>query len=369
MITSSVSPSRFAAVVVCGAACALPAFGAPAQPAAAPPAPTAAPAAAPKVTTGYHLANHIALPGDSFWDYLAADADGRRVYVSHGDRVVVLDADRLAQVAEITGLSGVHGIALAPGLDRGYISNGKSGAITVFDLAKSSKVAEWKSTGENPDAILFDPATKRVFAFNGRSKNATVFDATTGAVVATLDLGGKPEFASADGKGKVYVNIEDTSEIAILDAGKPAVLSRHPLAPCEEPSGQAIDRKNLRLWIACGNKLAAVVDASNGKVLATLPSGDGSDAAAFDPGTGNGFTSNGEGTVSVFGEVSAGHFGLIENVPTQKGARTMTLDEKTHRIYLSTAEFGQPPAATPDNPRPRPTLKPGSFTVLVLERP
>ncbi len=335
--------------------------------AAAPLAPAAAPTA---VSSGYRLsAKAISLPGDSGWDYLTVDAAARRLYVSHGDRVAVVDADSLAPVAEIPGLSRVHGIALAPELHRGFISNGQTGAITVFDTTTNAKTGEWKSSGENPDAILYEPKTGRVFAFNGRSANATVFDARTGTVVATLALGGKPEFATADLEGRVFVNIEDTSELAILDAAKPAVLSRHPLAPCEEPTGMAIDRAHGRLWIACSNKLAALVDTANGKVIATLPSGEGSDGAAFDPATGYGFTSNGEGTLSVFGEVSPGHFALLENVPTRLGARTLALDEKTHRVFLSTADFGPAPPVTAAVPQPRPTIKLGSFTVLIVERP
>src|SRR5436190_3262296 len=340
---------------------AMPALGAPAAP---------APAAPPAVSSGYKLAaTAISLPGDSGWDYLAVDAAGRRLYVSHGDRVAVIDADKLQPVAEIPGLTGVHGIALAPELQRGFISNGKSSTITVFDTGTNVKTGEWKSSGENPDAILYEPKTSRVFAFNGRSANATVFDAKTGNVVATLALGGKPEFATADLQGKVFVNIEDTSELAILDAAKATVLSRHALAPCEEPTGMAIDRAHGRLWISCSNQLADVVDTTSGKVLATLPSGDSSDGAAFDPGTGYAFTSNGEGTLSVLGETSPGHFARIENLTTKKGARTLTLDEKTHRIFLSTADLGPAPAPTPETPHPRPAIKPASFTVLVVERP
>ncbi len=343
-----------------------------AKPAEPPAKPASADAAAPKIATGYKVGGTIALPGDTGWDYLYADAAARRLYVSHGDRVAVVDADRNAPRAEIAGLSGVHGIAVAPGLGRGFISNGKTSTITVFDLATDAKVAEWKSTGENPDAILFEPRSGRLFAFNGRSANATVFDAKTGAVVSTLALGGKPEFATTDGEGHVFVNVEDTSEVAFLDAtvqAGPTVLSRHPLAPCEEPSGMAIDRAHHRLWIACSNALAAVVDSNDGKVLATLPSGQGSDGAAFDPSLGYGFTSNGEGTLSVFGESSPGHFAHFENVATRKGARTVALDEKTHRLFLSTADLGSPPAPTAEMPHPRPTIKPGSFVVLVVERP
>jgi len=337
---------------------------APQKPAAA----KAAPAQAASGKSGYHVAKELPLGGDGGWDYLAVDAAARRLYVTRSTRVVVVDADKGTAVGEIPNLSGVHGIALAPELDRGFISNGRSSMITVFDLKTLKTLSEVKSTGENPDAILYDPPSGRVFAFNGRSSNATVLDAKTQQVVGTVALGGKPEFAVTDLKGNVFVNIEDTSEIVELGAKDLAVKARWPLKPCEEPSGLAIDRKHGRLLSVCSNKLAAVVDTANGKVITTLPIGGGVDAAGFDPGTDLGFTSNGEGTLTVIHEDTPDHFTVVEDVPTRRGARTMALDEKTHTIFLPTAQFGPPPAPTADQPRPRPTILPNTFVVLVVSR-
>ncbi len=326
----------------------------------------AAPAGQPAV--GYHVVREIPIGGEGGWDYLAMDAAARRLYVSHGTAVVVLDPDAGRKVGEIDGLSGVHGIALAPELGRGFISNGRSSTVTIFDLKSLAKLGEVKSTGENPDAILYDPATRHVFAFNGRSASATVLDAATGKVAGTIPLGGKPEFATADGKGEVFVNLEDKSEVAAIDARTLAVKARWPLAPCEEPSGMAIDRAHRRLLVGCGNQMAAFVDADSGKVLATDPIGKGVDANGFDPGAGLGFASCGDGTLTVLREESPDRLTVAGNVPTRRGARTMALDEKTHAVYLATAEFGPPPAPTAEQPHPRPTVKPGTFTVLVVER-
>src|SRR6202035_5567873 len=225
-----------------------------------------------------------------------------------------------------------------------------------------------KSTGENPDAILYDPASRRVFAFNGRSGSATVLDAATSAVAGTIPLGGKPEFATADGKGRVFVNLEDKNEVLELDATKLTVVARWPLAPCEEPSGMAIDRRRGRLLIGCGNRMAGVVDTATGKVVGTPAIGQGVDANGFDPGTHLGFSSNGEGTLTVLAEDEAGNFTVADNVTTERGARTMAIDEKTHRIYLATARFNPAPAPTAEQPHPRPTPVAGSFVLLVVGR-
>jgi len=326
-------------------------------------------AAAPAGKSGYNVAREIALGGEGGWDYLAVDAAARRLYVTRSTRVVVLDADSGKVVGEIGGLSGVHGVALADELGRGFISNGRSSTVTIFDLKTLAKLGEVKSTGDNPDAILYEPSTQRVFAFNGRSGNATVLEAATGKVAGTVALGGKPEFATADAKGKVFVNLEDKSEVAAIDAHTLAVLARWPLKPCEEPSGMAIDRSSRRLLSGCGNQMAAIVDADGGKVVATVPIGKGVDANAFDPGTGLGFSSNGgDGTLTVIRRDAPDRWSVVENVPTRRGARTMALDEKTHTIFLVTAQFGPAPAATPEQPRPRPAILPGSFVILVVSR-
>jgi DNA-binding beta-propeller fold protein YncE len=331
---------------------------------AAPPA--SAPSSAP--SSGYHVAQEIKIGGEGGWDYLAVDAAARRLYVSHATQVAVIDVDSGKVVGEIPNLSGVHGIAVASDLGRGYISNGRSSMITLFDLKTLAPLGEVKSTGENPDAILYDPFSHRIFAFNGRSGDATVLDGKTGKVAGTIALGGKPEFAVTDLKGKVFVNIEDRGEVVAIGAQDLAVKAHWPLKPCEEPTGMAIDRKHRRLLIGCSNKLAAVMDFGTGKVITTLPVGDSVDGAAFDPGTGLGFTSNGEGTLTVIREETPDRFSVVENVPTRRGARTLALDEKTHSVYLSTAELGPAPAPTAEQPRPRPTVVPGTFVVLVVNR-
>jgi DNA-binding beta-propeller fold protein YncE len=330
---------------------------------------SAPPAGAAPESSGYHMLPEIAVGGEGGWDYITVDPAARRVYVSHSTKVVVLDADKGSPVGEITDLSGVHGIALAPDLGRGFISNGRSATVTIFDLKKLTKLGEVK-TGENPDAILFDPATHRVFAFNGRSGDATAFEAATGKVAGTIALGGKPEFATSDFKGTVYVNIEDKSEVVRIDPKKLTVTARWPLKPCEEPSGMAIDRKHHRLFVGCANKLMAILDAGSGKVITTEPIGEGVDANAFDPETGFAFSSNGggDGTLTVVHEDSPDKFHVVENVATRKGARTMALDEKTHSVFLPTAQFGPAPAPTAEQPRPRPTLLPNTFVVLHLGR-
>ena len=315
--------------------------------------------------SGYHVVTTYKVGGDGGWDYLTTDADARRIYISRGTHVMVVDADSGKSVGDIADTPGVHGIALAPELGRGFVSNGREGTVSIFDiksLATSSKV----KVGENPDAILYDPATKRVFTFNGRSQDSTAIDAASGKVLGTIKLDGKPEFAASDAKGMIFVNIEDKSELVAIDPNKLEIKATWPLAPCTEPSGLAIDRKHRRLFVGCDNKMMAVVDADSGKVLATPAIGDGVDATAFDAETGLAFAScGGDGVLTVVKEESPGKF-TAENVPTQKGARTLALDAKTHNVFVVTAQFGPRPAATADNPRPRPPILPDSFVVLVV---
>jgi len=328
----------------------------------------AAAAPPPPGPSGYHLVKTIKVGGDGFWDYLSFDSPTRRLFISRGTHVVVLDVDSEKIVGEIPDTPGVHGIALAPDRGNGYTSNGQAGTISIFDL-KSLQVVGHAQAEMNPDCIIYDPATKRVFAMNGRSGTATVIDAVTAMVVGTIQIGGKLEFAAADGAGHVYVNVEDKSEEVELDSKNMTVLARWPLDPCKEPSGLAIDAKHRRLFAGCDNKMMAVIDADTGKVIATPPIGAGVDADAFDPETGFAFASNGQsGTLTVVHEDSPDKFSVVEDVPTQGGARTMTLDPKTHEVYLVTAQFGPPPAPTPTNPRPFPTLVPDSFVVLVFAR-
>ena len=317
---------------------------------------------------GYHLLKSISVPGEGGWDYLTVDESGRRLYVSHGTQVEVLDIDHGSIVGRIPDTQGVHGIAIAADLGRGFTSNGRTSTITIFDLKSLHPIEEVKSTGENPDAIIYDPASRRVFAFNGRSGSATAIDARSGKVAGSVELGGKPEFAAADGTGQVFVNLEDKSMVVKLDSRKLAVEQKWPLAPCEEPSAMAIDRKNHRLFIGCGNKLMAVVNANSGRVITTLPIGDHVDAAAFDPQTGLAFASNGDGTLTVIHQDSPDRYSVVENAKTQAGARTMALDPKTHDVFLSVAEYGPAPAPTAAQPKPKRPLLPGSFKILVMGR-
>jgi len=280
---------------------------------------------------------------------------------------MVIDLGRDSVIGDIPNTAGIHGVALAPDLNRGFTSNGRDSSVTIFDYKTLAPTAVVKIPGRNPDAILYDPATKRVFTFNGGTSNATAIDATNGTVVGTVDLGGKPETAVSEG-GKIYVNIEDKSEIAVFDPKTLAVQARWPLAPCEEPSGLAIDRVHQRLFAGCGNKTMAIVDMRTGKVVASPAVGDGVDAAGFDPGTQLAFTSNGEGTITVIHEDTPDKYTVLETVPTQRGARTMAVNPKTHRLYTVSADFGPPPPPTADRPRPRPPMIPGTFVVLELDR-
>jgi DNA-binding beta-propeller fold protein YncE len=314
---------------------------------------------------GYHVIKTYKLGGEGGWDYLNLDSSSRRLYISRATHVIVIDADSGKPVGDIPDTPGVHGIALAPELGRGFVSNGREGTVTIFDIQTLKLITKVK-VGDNPDAILYDPATKRVFTFNGKSHDSTALDAAKGTVLGTIKLEGKPEFAASDGKGEIFVNIEDKSQLDAIDPAKLEVKSRWPLAPCEEPSGLSIDREHRRLFAGCDNKMMAVVDADSGKVLATPAIGDGVDATAFDPGTGLAFASCGEGVLTVVREDSPNKFSVAENVKTQEGARTLALDDKTHQVFVVTAKFGPPPAPTADQPHPRHSILPDTFVVLVL---
>jgi DNA-binding beta-propeller fold protein YncE len=315
----------------------------------------------------YHVARKIEIGGEGGWDYLIVDSAARRLYVSRSTRVIVLDADTGSVVGEIPNTEGVHGIAIAPELGRGFTSNGRASTITIFDLKTLKTLGEVKSTGENPDAILYDSASGRVFAFNGRTANATAIDAATGQVAGTVALEGRPEFATSDGAGRIFVNLEDKSAIAVIDSRKLTVEKRWPLGPCEEPSGMAMDREHKRLFVGCSNKLMAVVDFSSGKVLTTVPIGEGVDANAYDPKTGLAFSSNGDGTLTIVRADGKDKYAVAQTVETQKRGKTMALDEKTHKVFVPAAQYGPPPPATTQTPRPRPPMVPGSFVILVLE--
>jgi DNA-binding beta-propeller fold protein YncE len=316
----------------------------------------------------YHVISRVRLGGEGGWDYVTADAAAHRLYLSRGSHVMVVSTDNDSVVGDIPGTTGVHGIALAPALGRGFTSNGRDSSVTIFDLKTLAVVGSVHGTGRNPDAIAYDSVSGRVFAFNAGGTTATAIDAATGVIAGTVELGGRPEFAVADGRGRMFANLEDKSAIVAFDTRTLRVAGTYPLAPCEEPSGLAMDRAHRRLFAVCGNKSMAVVDADNGHLVATIPIGDGPDAAAFDPATGDAFSSNGEGTLTVVHEASPSSFSVVQTLPTQRGARTMALDPRTHRIYLVTAEFGPPPAPTAERPHPRPSVVPGSFTLLVIGR-
>ncbi len=315
----------------------------------------------------YQVVKALKVGGEGGWDYLTADAEARRLYVSRGSHVMVFDMDRDSLIGDLPNTPGVHGVALAKKLNRGFTSNGRDSSVTVFDLKTLQPIKTVRITGRNPDAIAYDSVTNRIFTFNGASANASVLDASTLEQVGSIDLGGKPETGQPDGAGMLYVNIEDKNEVVALDTRSLQVKGHYALAPCEEPTGMARDKARGRLIIGCGNKTMAVMDEKTGKVITTIEVGNGVDAAGFDPANQLAFTSNGEGSLSVVHENADGSFATVATVATQRGARTMALDPKTHKIYMSTAEFGPAPAPTPDRPRPRPTIIPGSFTVLVLE--
>ena len=324
-------------------------------------------AAAQAADPHYRITQQVPLPGDEGWDYLTYQQGAERLFVAHGTRVLVIDTVKLAVVGEIADTQGVHGIALAPELGRGFVSAGRANLVVEFDLKTLARLKEIKVTGENPDAILYDPATQRVFTFNGRGRNATAIDARTDAVLGTIPLDAKPEFAATDGKGRIYVNLEDKNSLAVIDPAKLAVISVWPVTGCQEPSGLALDAAHARLFPVCDNKVMPMLDAASGKVLGTAPIGEGPDAAGYDPGTGLAFASCGEGKLAVVRVPHSGRPEVVQSVTTQRGARTMALDLAKHRVFLVTADFGPAPAATASEPHPRPTRTPGSFRLLVLE--
>ena len=315
--------------------------------------------------SGYRVVKTIPIGGEGRWDYCVVDNAARRVYVSHGTHVVVLDADSGAVVGDIPNTLGVHGIALAQDLGRGFITAGRANTLVIFDMKTLKPIATVKSGGVNPDAVYYDAGTKRVFAFNGRSGTAVVIDGADGKAVGMIPVNGKPEFAAGDDNGHVFVNIEDKSQLLEIDAKKLSILHRWPMPGCKEPSGLAFDQKNRRLFAVCGNKKMMVVNADTGKVVATPEIGDDPDAAGFDPETQLVFSSNGEsGDLTVIHEDSPDKYTVLENVPTKKYARTMAIDYKTHNIFLPIAEF-EPVEPKGDE---EPAMKPNSFGVLLVAK-
>jgi YVTN family beta-propeller protein len=315
----------------------------------------------------YRKLKEIAIGGEGRWDYLSVDAAGRRLYVSHATRVVVVDLEKDAVVGEIAPAPGVHGIAVVPELGRGFVSNGRDSTVSIVDL-KTLQIVGTIKTGENPDAILYEPAHKEVYAFNGRGKSATVFDAKTGELRATIPLPGKPEFAVVDVKaGRIYNNIEDTNQLVAIDTATRAVVASWPIAPGEEASGLALDSEGRRLFVGCSNSRMLMVDAANGKVLASVPIGPGVDANAFDPGIGLAFASSSDGTLTVARPEGRDELSVVQTLVTPKRSRTMTLDPVTHRLYVAAADFAAP-VAGPDGKPPRTQVAPGTFRVVVYER-
>ncbi|HWX18775.1 MAG TPA: cytochrome D1 domain-containing protein [Candidatus Binatia bacterium] len=310
----------------------------------------------------YHLLKEIPVGGEGSWDYLSVDTEGKRLYVSHGTKVVVIDLEKDAVAGEIDDTPGVHGVAIAAKLGRGFVSNGRENKVSIVEL-KTLKTLSKVDTGGNPDAILFEPGLEEVYAFNGRSASATVIEAKSGKVVTTIDLAGKPEFAAADPKaGRVYCNLEDKSEVAVIDTKTHQVVNRWPIAPGQEASGMAFDPEHHRLFLGCGNKLMVMMDSTNGKVVANVPIGDGVDANSFDPGTQLAFAScgGGEGTVIIAHEDAPDKLAVVQTLKTEPRAKTMTLDPTTHKIYLGSAKF----EAASGGAR-RPSMVPGTFKVLV----
>lgn len=314
--------------------------------------------------SGYKITHTFHIASSGGWDYVAVNPASNKLYVSHGNQVNILDKATGDSLGIIPNTTGVHGIAFDNALGKGYTSNGRANSVTVFEL-KTDKILGQIAVGENPDAIMYDEFSKRIITCNGRSKDLTIIDPSTDKVVATIALGSKLETAVSDNAGKLYVNDEDKSEIDVIDMATNTVLYRWPLAPGNGPSGLAIDLETKRLFSTC-DKLMVIMDATNGKIIDKLPIGDGTDGAAFDPVYKLAFASNGEGTVTIVKEVAANECKVLENVPTKKGARTITIDEKTHKLYLLTADFEPLPSGITG--RQRPKMIPGTFQVLVLEK-
>jgi DNA-binding beta-propeller fold protein YncE len=312
----------------------------------------------------YQLAKKITLGGEGAWDYFEVDPGSGHVFIPRGDHILVVDSSG-AQVADISNVHGTHAIVFAPELKRAFLS--AEASVAVLDMEKMQAVSSIDLAGKDPDAILYDASAKRVFTFNGGgTKDATAIDATTGKIVGSIPLGGKPETAQADGDGHIYVNVEDKDQIVAFDSRTLKVLHTWPVAPCKEPAGLAIDVAHKRLFAGCHNQLMAVVDTTNGKVVATVPIGKGVDANRFDPATGLAFASCGDGTITVAHQDSPDKYSVVQTIATQKGARTMTLDTKNHNVYTVTAEFGPPPAATAQNPHPWPKVISKTFTLMIF---
>ena len=313
--------------------------------------------------SNYRIANRIHVEGDGGWDYLNVDEVNGRIFVSHATVAQAVDISTGKLAGTIPDTKGIHGIAIATDLNKGFTSNGRDSSVTVFNLKTFEVITKIINTGRNPDAILYDPFSQKVFTCNGGSSNSTVIDAKTNKIIATIPLDGRPEFSVTDGKGKIYINIEDKSLINVINTATLKVEQHWPIAPGEGPSGLALDNENHRLFSVCGNKLMVIIDAISGKVITTLPIGDRCDGVAFDPGKKRAYSSNGEGSITVVQEENANSFKVLETVTTQPGAKTIAINKATHHLYLTTAEYESAPTAA----NRRPPVKPNSFQILDIE--
>jgi DNA-binding beta-propeller fold protein YncE len=319
-------------------------------------------------SAGYRLADRWPLAGDGGWDYLTADPVAHRLYLSRATHVEVIDTRTGKSSGDVPDTPGVHGIALAPELKRGYASAGKANAVVVFDLDTLRPTASI-AVGAKPDAIVYDPRSREVVALNGEDNSASVIDTAKNEVIGTVALPGAPEFARSDAAGHVYVNIEDKNELAAIDLASLKVTAQWPLTGCERPTGLALDVNHHRSFSVCGNAVMVVSDTQLGKSVTSLPIGHGVDGVEFDAVLQNAYSANGEGTLTVVHESHPDDFAVVETLPTERGARTIALDAATHLLYLPTAKFGPTPAATDATPRPRPPILPGTFEVLVVAPP
>jgi YVTN family beta-propeller protein len=321
---------------------------------------------APTAAAEYAVLHRMTLGADGGWDYLTVDTTAHRLYISRSSHVQVVNTDTDSLVGDIPNTPGVHGIAINPAMRRGYTSNGRDSSVTVFDTRTLAVVAVVRVPARNPDAIFFDAASQRVFTFNGGSDDATAIDVATNTVAGSITLGGKPEFMTSDGRGTMFVNIEDTHEIVAFDPQKLTVKHRWTLSGCEDPTGQALDRAHHRLFAVCGNKVMVVINATSGALVATIPIGAGSDGVIFDDARQVAISANGEGSMTVVHEDSPDKYSVTQTLPTMARARTLTLDARTHRLYTVSAQFAETPAPTAATPRPRAAMVQGTFTLLTV---
>jgi YVTN family beta-propeller protein len=312
---------------------------------------------------GYRILNTFHIGGDGGWDYIAVNHDMNRIYVAHSTLVNIIDENTGKTIGVIPNTAGVHGIAFATPFDKGFTSNGAINSVTVFDL-KTNNVIEQIKTGTGPDAIIYDTYSKKIFVCDGKGKEATIIDPSTDKVIDSIPLGGKPETPISDNAGNIYVNIEDKNELVHIDANIHKIVNRWTIGKGDSPSGLALDREYKRLFIGCSNNIVIIMNATDGNVIAQLPIGNGCDGIDFDAGTGNAFSSNGEGTLTVIHEDNPNTFRVVANLPTKKGARTSTIDEQTHHLFLPTADFGETPKADSEHPHPRPKVIDDTFEVL-----